>query len=123
MAGKGLMVDEAGRYWLRSPEDSYAVEVEDVPFVISDFETSGNTIILKTNFGEAVPLDATRTFETHEDGAYPTVPYVTVRNGLRARLGRSVLYHLVPLARPQGGRLYIESAGASHCLGELDDNT
>lgn len=117
MAGKGLSLDADGKYWLRSPYDSYGVEVEDVPFVISDFENDGGTIILKTNFGEDVPLDRERSFIRRPDGPFPDVPYVNVRKGLLARVSRAVLYNLVPLAAEQDNELVVLSGGVAHPLG------
>lgn len=117
MAGKGLSVDTAGRYWLKSPHDVYEIEVEDVPFVISDFDTDGGVITLKTNFDEAVPLDTAHTFEHRVTGPYPDIPYVTVRKGLQARVSRAVLYNLVPLAEEQNNQLVLHSGGKLHRLG------
>lgn len=119
MAGKGLSVDQAGRYWLKSPQDVYEIEVEDVPFVISDFETVDGTIKLKTNFGEIVPLDTAHTFELHKGGPFPDVPYVTVRTGLKARVSRAVLYNLVPMADEQDNQLLLHSGGKLHRLGAI----
>lgn len=118
MAGKGLSVDQDGRYWLKSPHDVYEIEVEDVPFLIVDFEQSGGTIRLKTNFDETVALDGIKTFIFRPVGPFPDIPYVEVRAGLLARLNRSVFYNLVPLATEQEGDLLIESAHYPHKLGK-----
>lgn len=95
LAGKGLSRDENGEYWLKAPpNDRYKVEVEDVPFVITDFEQDGNKLTLITNFNERVTFSG---FLSRPDGPFPDVPYVEVRAGLLARLGRNVYYQLAEL--------------------------
>ena len=55
MAGKGLLIDEDGKYWLRSPDGQYGVDVEDVPFVIVDYNCDSNgDLVFVTNFDEQV---------------------------------------------------------------------
>lgn len=95
MAGKGLSVDEAGDYWLKSPGVAFRVEVEDVPFIVEKAEirdgAQGQEIDFVTNYGERVALGAGCTLH------YRAVPhgqgqalYVEVRSGLQARLSRNV---------------------------------
>jgi len=118
MAGKGLKIDD-GKYWLTSPEDKYQVEVEDVPFLITDYEWQGHKLILKTNFDEVVALDVGRTFSEPPNRLFPDVPYIEVRAGLYARLARSVFYNLLNEAQAKDMLLVIESCGVQHKLGQL----
>ena len=112
-AGKGLSRDEQGRYWLKAPpNDVYGVDVEDVPFIITNFRIEGEALILVTNFDEEIILGAARSFILR-DG----VPYVEVRNGLLARMGRNVFYQLAGQASEKDGRLGIEIGGHRHDLG------
>lgn len=117
MAGKGLSVDAGGRYWLKSPHDSYAIDVEDVPFTITDYDDRNGTIILKTNFGEEVALADGHGFIFRPDGPFPDIPYVEVRKDLLARLSRPAFYHLVEAASDRDGELVVTSAGVAHSLG------
>lgn len=119
MAGKGLSVDADGTYWLKSPHDSYKVDVEDVPFVIVDDEQEDGTIVLRTNFDERVALDNASTFIFRPYGPFPDIPYIEIRKGLLARLGRAVLYHLVDHAVERDGAMMLESGGQLHSLGRL----
>ena len=119
MAGKGLSIDTGGRYWLKSPHDSYAVDVEDVPFVITDYDRKAGVIILKTNFGEEVPLTQDHTFIFRSDGPFPDIPYIDVRAGLLARLNRPVFYNLAAEASEQNNELGVESGGQIHLLGKV----
>ena len=85
-ATRALKIDTAGNYWLRTPYEKYPVEVEDVPFVIIDY----NDKTLRTNLDETVTLDESANWELR-DG----VPYIEIRDGLFARISRSVLYNLI----------------------------
>jgi hypothetical protein len=110
MAGKGLMRDPDGRYWLKSPESRYEVEVEDVPFLATRYEvTPEGDIDLYTNFGEKVPLGPGHVLEIAAEPARGIeVFYVDVRNGLKARLAKPVYEDLV--------NAYLESEGGWHVL-------
>ncbi len=117
MAGKGLSLEEDGTYWLKSPHDRYKIDVEDVPFVIVDYDRKNQLIVLKTNFGEEATLDGDHTFQFRPDGPFPGVPYVEIRKGLLARIGRSVFYNLAAEASQQNADLSVESGGRDHILG------
>ena len=91
MAGKGLFIDEAGDYWLKSPESRYRVEVEDVPFIITRYDIHNDDIDLYTNFDEKIELGPEHALalrpEPHHGVA---VLYVEVRSGLWARFSQAV---------------------------------
>jgi hypothetical protein len=99
---RALKRDEAGKYWLQTPFEKYAVEVEDVPFVIIDFTVHGSDIDFITNMGEIVAVGPDHPIELRGE-----IPYIMVRDGLYARLGRAVYYNLVekfgPLLTSRGG--------------------
>lgn len=108
-ATRALKVDEEGRYWLATPHEKYPVEVEDVPFVIVDYEKEGRAVVLKTNMGESVKVGPSHPLELRNN-----IPYIDVRDGLYARIGRSVLYNMI---EEYGAEL--ESDGKKYKLGEL----
>ncbi len=108
---RALKIDEQGQYWLSTPFEKYPVEVEDVPYVIVDFEEEDGALTLRTNMNESFSLNANSAWELREG-----IPYVEVRNGLYARLGRSVYYNLVERFGPE-----IEIAGTRFSLGSLND--
>lgn len=83
---RALWIDEAGHYFLKTPYEKYPVEVEDVPYVIVDYEG----FELRTNMEEMVELNAETRWELR-DG----IPYIEVRDGLFARIGRAVLYNMI----------------------------
>ncbi|MFK7839684.1 MAG: DUF1285 domain-containing protein [Bdellovibrionales bacterium] len=87
---RALKIDGEGRYWLQTPYEKYAVNVEDVPYVAIDFEYTDQSIIFRTNMQEEIKLTATIQWEIRNG-----IPYFEVRNGLFAKIGRSVLYNLI----------------------------
>lgn len=113
-AGKGLSI-ENGKYFLKAPPaDLYGVDVEDVPFIIADFILD-DKLTLVTNFGEVI--DPTEFL--HKEGVFPDIPYVEIRKGLLARLGRNVFYQLAEKAINRDGMIGIESQGKFLPLGPM----
>ena len=112
-AGKGLSRDDQGRYWLKAPpNDVYGVDVEDVPFVINAFHL-GETFSLVTNFDEEIELGKGKTFILKSD-----IPYVEVRPGLLARVGRNVFYQLAEKATIRDGKIGLQAGTDWHILGK-----
>jgi hypothetical protein len=126
-ADKGLRIDESGRYWLQSPEEKYAVEVDDVPFLIIDYDINSpgedQEIDLKTNMGHVLPLGPEHILELrNEPRSGVRVPYIEVKKGLYARLERAVFYNLIDHAQQDRGRIIIRSRKMDHCLGRLEES-
>ena len=83
---RALKVDEEGCYWLQTPFEKYPVEVEDVPYVVVDYEQEGEKLVFRTNMDEMTK----KRIEMRGE-----IPYVEVRDGLYARIGRAVYYNLI----------------------------
>ena len=114
-ADKGLKRDEEGKYWMQSPFEKYPVEVADVPFLITDFEEQGGDIDLITNMEERISLDKDSMLELRRyEKDDVDLPYIHVRDGLYARLSRSVYYNMVERYGAE-----FESRGAKQILGKL----
>ncbi len=123
-ATKGLRREADGSYWLQSPESRYPVRVDDVPFVIVDYDIDNpgpdQIVTLKTGLGEAVVLGPGRSFDLRpEPRGGVVVPYIEMRNGLYARVSRPVYYKLVALAGEEGGKMIFRSCGIGHILGDM----
>ncbi len=89
-----------GSYWLESPGERGTLHVEDAPFLAVEMFTIGigqdQVVSFRTNVDEMVTLDAAhplRLAVCPETG--DPLPYVYLRDGLEARLSRSVYYELV----------------------------
>ena len=107
-ATRALKVDENGDYWLATPYEKYPIEVEDVPFIIVDYEEQDGLMVFRTNMQETTELRASSGWELRGG-----IPYLEVRDGLYARLGRSVLYNLIEQYGAE-----VESAGHKFKLGD-----
>jgi uncharacterized protein len=98
-----------GSYWLVTPVERGRIEVEDVPFVAvelaADGRGAGQRLSLRSNLDQWVtvgpdhPLRLRRSVAAAGEAAL--VPYVELRDGLEARLVRSVYYQLVELGEEQ----------------------
>ena len=107
-ADRALTIDENGNYWLQTPFEKYPVEVEDVPFVIIDYDRGEQSLTMTTNMHEKITIDKTTNWQLRGG-----IPYVEVRKGLYARIGRSALYNLIEECGAQ-----VESDGRNFPLGE-----
>lgn len=126
-ADKGLKIDGAGQYWLSSPGSKYEVDVEDVPFVIVDYDIKNpgpdQAIDLTTNMDDIVSLGPEHDLELRAEprGGVP-VPYIEIRKGLYARLSRPVYYKLIDLAIPGHGMMMLRSRGTDQILGRIEQD-
>jgi len=119
-----------GSYWLVTPFEAGRIEVEDVPFMAVEMFTSSSgrdqVVSFRTNVDECVTLDGDHPLRIVMDpeSGEPR-PYVLVRNGLEARLTRSVYYELVALGfeeKMENELLYgIWSSGTFFPLGRAGD--
>lgn len=122
-ADRGLKIDGDGGYWLSSPESRYPVQVDDVPFIIVDYDIRQGEIDLIGNMGDVVPLGPGHILELRPEphrGIH--VPYVMVRAGLYARLSRAVFYRLVNHAEADHDKMILRSRGICHILGSTEQD-
>lgn len=91
-------------YYLVMPHEKLTIEVADVPFLAVDYHIKGTglnqQVLLTTNFDEHViaARDNPLELQPYHGSA---VPYVTIRDGLKARLTRSVYYRLAAALTPK----------------------
>lgn len=95
-----------GSHVLVTPIEKLDIEVEDAAFVAVEVTTSGEgrdrELMFRLNTDDYVIVDAEHAMriEIAEDGA--PRPYLHVRGGLEALIGRAVFYELVELALAEG---------------------
>lgn len=93
-----ILKREGDRYFLVTPVEKLGITVEDAPFIAvlmrTDGAGAGKRIIFTTNVGDDVTVDSDHAIEYRTFGA-GKAPYVGVRNGLDARISRSVFHDLV----------------------------
>ena len=124
-----LRRDDEGRFWLVTPVEKARIEVEDAPFVAVEMTATGEgesqELRFRTNVDDEVVAGPDHPIRVTEDGGEPA-PYIRVRDGLEARLARSVFYELVERAelREAGGErvMSVRSRGALFDLGTLPDD-
>ncbi len=110
-------------YFLVTPVEKLAIEVEDAPFqavaLTRDGEGPEQRLLFTTNVGDHVLADAEHQLNVQERDGEPS-PYVHVRNDLWALLSRNVFYELVELGQPDPkdpARLAVRSCGTWFDLG------
>lgn len=90
-----------GSHVLVTPVEKLDIDVEDAPFIAtamqSQGEGEGREIAFSLNTGDLVLLDADHPLTIRQDQNGP-LPYVAVRGGMEARIGRSVYYELANIA-------------------------
>lgn len=108
-----LKRDEAGDYWLITPVERGRITVEDVPFVGIALLAEGDTLSIRTNIEEIVPIDSSHPL-VMRGGA----PYHILRAGIEARLNQPTYYDLVSRAVAHEGKLGVWSAGNFFAIGD-----
>ena len=126
-----LQRDEAGTYWLVTPVERGRITVEDAPFTAVELTVTGEgqeqILVFRTNLDDNVSADESHPLRVDDDKVTRTPnPYILVRDGLEARLTRSVFYQLVDLGseeRVGDSVLFgVWSTGKFFPLGNLDES-
>jgi hypothetical protein len=126
----GILRREDDGYYLVTPAEKLAIEVEDAPFVaalVERIEEDGESaIVFTTNIGERVVVNPEHPLriEIDPDSGEPR-PYLQMHGGLEALISRSAFYDLLNLAeeKQRDGRtcLVIASMGQEFELGSIDE--
>jgi hypothetical protein len=96
-----LRLEGDGRYYLVTPVEKVPIEVETMPFVAVEMSREGRgegqTLSFHTNVDDTVMAGPEHPigFQTE---AERFIPFVLVRDGLKARLSRAIYYELAALA-------------------------
>ena len=103
-----LRRDDDGKYYLVTPVEKLGITVEDAPFVavelVSEGEGQGRTLAFRLNTEDYVIAGPDNRLRVEVDGKTGEPrPYLHVRRGLEALIGRSVFYELVALAMEECG--------------------
>lgn len=120
-----------GSHWLVTPAERGRIAVDDAPFTAVELTVAGaardQALTFRTNVDDEVTADAEHPLRVaHDPETGEPSPYIMVRNGLEARLVRSVYYQLVDLGeerREGGATVYgVWSKRRFFPLGSLDDS-
>ena len=122
---------EADDYYLVTPTEKLCIEVDDAPFtanLVERLDEDGRSaIVFTTNLGERIVVDHEHPLRVEIDAeSGEPRPYVLLRDGLEALIGRGAFYDLVNLAeaRERDGAtwLYVTSLGYDFELGRCDES-
>jgi len=126
----GVLRREGDAYFLVTPAEKLRIEVEDAPFVatlVEQVDDDGSpAIVFTTNIGERILLDADHALRIETDArTQQPRPYVQLRDGLEALIGRSAFYDLLNFAREKrrdgGSYLAVTSRGQEFELGSIHE--
>lgn len=98
-----LRLDQDARYYLVTPVERWAIQVDDAPFVVVRLSVSGEgeqqKLLFHTSLEDEVPLDGEHPLRVELDpqSGEPS-PYIRVRANLDALISRTVFYELADLA-------------------------
>lgn len=94
-------------FYLVTPPVKYRISVDDAPFLAVELNRQGQgahqSLYFRTNMDEVVLADRDHPIvvETNSETGEPS-PYIEVRDGLDAKITRSVFYQMAELATPMG---------------------
>ena len=93
-----LVVDEKKQFYLETPAEKGMIEVEDEPFVITNFNVKGlnknQKITFKTNIDETIILSKKNPlFYKKKNKGF--VPYIVIKKNINAKILRPVYYQLI----------------------------
>jgi hypothetical protein len=115
---------EDDHYFLVTPVEKVGIQVEDVPFIITQWQKDSDELVLTTNTGHIISVSSENPIQIFSDkktGVY--LPYALVHRNLWARLHQNVFYQLAELGEERvldGKRhLMLESSDYHFSLGEL----
>lgn len=117
-----LRLDQ-GDYFLVTPPVKYRIRVDDVPFVAVELnrqvDSGEQQLFFRTNMDEVVLADREHPIEIEPgNDATGPLPYVTIRDQLKARISRPVYYELAGMLEDRPGLGHgIESAGEFFLFG------
>lgn len=125
-----LRRESDGSFWLVTPVERGRILVDDAPFTAVELTVAGTgrdrALIFRTNVDDQVTADRDHPIRVaHDPETGEPSPYIMVRNGLEARLLRTVYYQLVDLGEERrigGVATYgVWSRGVFFPLGSLEE--
>ncbi len=119
---------EGGKYFLKTPVEKVGIQVDEVPFFVTQVELlngpKGSELIFTTSTGDRVRADEDHPLRVETDPVTgEPAPFLMIRFGMEGKLSRSVFYEIVALAyhkkNIRGDSWIVNSAGVQFVLGEV----
>jgi len=123
-----ILKREGDDYFLVTPVEKWALEVEDAPFVAVDFEIedgeAGPVLVFETNVGDIVRAGKGNAIHVAVDPSTgEPSPYIHVRGDLHALIDRKSFYRLADLAEAgeteEGPRMVVRSGRETFVVGPM----
>jgi len=115
-----ILRKDADGFCLVTPAERLLIEVEDAPFVATDLEVKGQgraqQLLFVTNVDDYVVADESHPIRVDGLPDRPR-PYLRVRGGLDALIGRPVYYRLVEISEAAADGHWLWSRGSRFRLG------
>ncbi len=114
-----ILKKESDEYFLVTPAEKWRLQVEDVPFVITQISIKGEQqeqcIDLKSNIGDSITVSVNHPLTMMEKESH-SKPYVLLRSDFHALLHRNVFYELAEKAVEHKGGYGVWSDGIFFAL-------
>lgn len=115
---------EQDNYFLVTPVEKVGIKVDDVPFLITQWQTQNEKLLLTTNIGDNLIVSSDNPINLFTDKSTGAIlPYALVRKNLWARLHQNVYYQLAELGKEKiidaKKHLVLNSGTYTFSLGEL----
>ncbi|WP_088329321.1 DUF1285 domain-containing protein [Lacimicrobium sp. SS2-24] len=119
-----VLKKEQDRYYLVTPVEKVAITVEDVPFIITNWQRKEEKLVFTSNLGDQFIVGKEHPVVLETDKVTgDLLPYALVRRNLFGRLHQNLFYQLVDQGRPQRqgneDHLMIKSGDYQFSLGVL----
>ena len=124
-----VLKKEDDQYFLVTPVEKVGITVEDVPFLVTEWEYKDNILVLTTQTNDTVSLTQPSQLELRspplslQDPDATPIPYVLVRRNLWARLHQNVYYQLLDNASVKTSndktQFYLTSNNTEFLIGEV----
>jgi hypothetical protein len=119
-----VLKKEGDKYFLVTPVEKVGIQVEDVPFIATQWQQTNDGIVFSTLTEDSILASEEHPIALMQDKvSQATLPYINVRRNLWARLHQNVFYQLADLGTPQNHdghqQLMIESRNYAFSLGHL----
>ena len=120
----GVLKKEQEKYYLVTPVEKVGIQVEDVPFVITQWEKQDQFLVFTTQTDDSfIVSDSNPVKLMHDKKTDALLPYANVRRNLWARLHQNIYYQLIEIAESvannKGHSLKLSSADYSFDLGHF----
>ncbi|PAJ74807.1 hypothetical protein CJF42_08335 [Pseudoalteromonas sp. NBT06-2] len=120
-----VLIQESNEYFLKTPVEKIKIQVEDAPFLITDWNwqksEQGDVLCCIDNLGRKYLLCKNHPLtlkENNSEGKKGTLlPYLILNHGLTAKVSRNVYYQWAQLAKKINNKFYIKSANELFLLG------